>query len=721
MNSLVRICIFGVAFVPLIEWRFTEFGATAGKIIVFRLLVEGAVLFLALQIVFGKKDILRELRGTLHHPVTLAFIFILVSMAVSALFAVNPTRAFWGTLERGEGVFGVFHYLIFFFLLAFFLTRKERLFFLKCLLFSGYVVLFRAFAEKWEGAARVTSSIGNAAFLAEHFLFLIAVAWIVMQESKTKGIWWHVALSFIPFAVGGIIITGTRGAILGLGAGVVVFLFVFAVRKFGKKIIWGTAIVCMIGVIGIWREGARLQILAGERSGSIQTRLTMWEAGWQAFQEKPFIGWGPEHFILASSAHYNPKAARYGETWFDRAHNKIIDVVVAQGIVGGIIFLGFIGSVLFVVRNDRTYKKPLTLAFGSAYLVQAMFAPDQFVSWIGLMAFLGYMVGREKDEEKPKKENTPYRSNLLAKIGAAGAGVFMALAFYYGNVLPYRQLKILFEARGADDPVLLLKKVVAKDTFVRAEAEANLFDFYMDNRPDLIMKTGIGDLVREEARSLAEKEPQDIRHGIRYARVALGQADKNDMLYGEAEEELKKLAEIAPKRQEIYYLLAQVSGLQGKFEEAIKTAERAVALDPEVARAHYFLGLALALGDDPNLKERAMGEFIRAEALNPSLDTLYASDLNNLFAVYKREKRWDRVTGIVLRKVDGVISWTRLHEEMYIIALFHLAEEKNKEAFVKVAAYMQEEFPEKKEEARSAIEFAEQEKWEIIQDMFEFE
>ena len=49
----------------------------------------------------------------LKNPIFLSLLVFFSSMTISAIFAVNPYRAFWGDLERGEGFFGIIHYFLF--------------------------------------------------------------------------------------------------------------------------------------------------------------------------------------------------------------------------------------------------------------------------------------------------------------------------------------------------------------------------------------------------------------------------------------------------------------------------------------------------------------------------------------------------------------------------------------------------------------------------------
>ena len=107
MRSLIVALVIGTALTPLIELRGVIAGATAGKIIFFRALIEGAIFVYVTLILLGKgRFSAKGIWETLKHPIALALTLFLLSMAISAAFSMNPYRAFWGTIERGEGIFG---------------------------------------------------------------------------------------------------------------------------------------------------------------------------------------------------------------------------------------------------------------------------------------------------------------------------------------------------------------------------------------------------------------------------------------------------------------------------------------------------------------------------------------------------------------------------------------------------------------------------------------
>ena len=722
MRRTIVLLLYVTAFVPLIQLRGMIAGATAGKIFLFRAIMEVALILIAIQLIQGGKLIHgKAIQNIIRHPIAITLTLFLASMAISTAFSTNPTRAFWGTIERGEGVFGILHYAGLFFFVAAFLSHKERITLLKLFLISGYILLFYGASQSLDGLPRPPALIGNSAFFAGHLLFVIAAAWIVLKESAKKSIWWYAAGVLIPLSAGMIALTRTRGAVLGLGVGIAIYALYKAYTKFGKKIIGAIALLVLVAGTGLWIGRSRLvgleTLLAPTRGAStLQTRFAMWQAGLDAFKEKPVIGWGPEHFIEASSVHYNPKTARYGETWFDRAHNKIVDVAVAQGTLGTLAFLGLIAAVLWNVRRDETYKKYLTLAFGGAYLTNTSFVLDQTVSWIGLAVFVGWLIGEREETEHAKKQ----KNKTIVRIGAVGIALLSLGALYYGNWVPYKELRLISEAQQGKSDSAFLDRVFASKTFINAEAKARFIDDYKGDRKKLITQEPGRSMVRNGLKRTAKQEPQNPQHAIRYIDILIEQAAEDDGLYRVAEEELKKLLKRASQRQEVYYLLARVTGAQGKKEEAAAFARKAVELDPQVARAHYVLGLALVLTDDEASRQQGIEELTRAEEADPALTTLTIGDRETMMRLYASQEQWERVANLVLKMTRGEV-YGNVRESDGYRALLYFAETRNKKAFQEMGEYMQERYPEKKEDMRALIGLMEQGEWDIIQSTFEFE
>ena len=80
---------------------------------------------------------------------------------------------------------------------------------------------------------RAISLVGNAAFFATHLVFLLILASLVRLRAKKTGskIWEYIAVGSMVSAIAVIFMTGTRGAMLGIGIGGVVALgYVFGVN-----------------------------------------------------------------------------------------------------------------------------------------------------------------------------------------------------------------------------------------------------------------------------------------------------------------------------------------------------------------------------------------------------------------------------------------------------------------------------------------------------------
>jgi Flp pilus assembly protein TadD len=73
---------------------------------------------------------------------------------------------------------------------------------------------------------------------------------------------------------------------------------------------------------------------------------------------------------------------------------------------------------------------------------------------------------------------------------------------------------------------------------------------------------------------------------------------------------------------------------QGRYEEAVQQLEKAIALRPDSARAHNFLGMAY---EQRKQYELAKERFEKAIAIDPSFPSAY----NNLGGVLSLEGRWE--------------------------------------------------------------------------------
>ncbi|TSC52900.1 MAG: Uncharacterized protein LiPW39_509 [Parcubacteria group bacterium LiPW_39] len=281
------------------------------------------------------------------------------------------------------GIWGMLHFVLFFLMLgAVFQIKKEWLNLLKISVGVSSLVALLAIIQKFTSLGllipqteRVFGTIGNAGFLGTYLIFNIFFAAYLLFEailSRRKILfavcpapsllWCGVYCALLIVNCLALFFTGTRGAILGLLAGIIVFLLLWATKNFyflwkseknltsqppfkrgarGVKIpaIILLTIIVFIGLLFLARDSAFVKnnsVLSRLTAFSLsdtttQNRLLLWGGAWQAWQEKPILGWGPENFEIAANKYFDSRLAPY-EAWYDRAHNFIFDYGVWRAI-----------------------------------------------------------------------------------------------------------------------------------------------------------------------------------------------------------------------------------------------------------------------------------------------------------------------------------------------------------------------------------------------------
>ncbi|MFH0873452.1 MAG: O-antigen ligase family protein, partial [Candidatus Komeilibacteria bacterium] len=394
---------------PLLAWSGVIFPYTTPKALAFRVLVEIAAVFyfyLALRhpqrffwslfschcepSVAGRSNpagsgnssgLLRRTSTSSGLLATTAVVlFFLLVNFLSALFGTDFYASFWGNLERGMGVWSLVHFVAWFLmLLAVFRERKDWQRLIKLSVAVSVLVAITALIQRFGGFGellpttdRIYGVIGNAGILAGYLIFNIFLAGYLFFESIG---WkkWFFAISGCLLAIG-LLLTGTRGAYLGLMSGIIVlcaFLFFTPLFKGGMggfKELKKWPIICLVIIfvfivsLFLFRDSNLVKnnaVLARLTSFSfsdatIQSRLILWQDSWRAWQTRPLLGFGPENFESAISKYLSPRLASFEAYGTDRSHNLIFDYGVAIGWLGLLSYLMMIGAagwslILFVI------------------------------------------------------------------------------------------------------------------------------------------------------------------------------------------------------------------------------------------------------------------------------------------------------------------------------------------------------------------------------------
>lgn len=775
--KLSRFFLFLTALTPLVVGN-NIFPFVFDKLIFFRSLVELSFILLLIYIVYqlyygNFSAISSKLKELVKNPLIIFIFLFLTSALLSSLSAVNSYRAFWGDLERGEGVFALIHYVIFFLIAFLVFHRKDWLRFFKISLIISLVLIVFAFLQlpifgieklplNLNINDRPGSLLGNPSFLASYMIFTLLFAIIVIRQSiyseknLFNKLWFWFGCFIIPIAILAILITGTRGALLGLAAGVFAMLIYFSVYKntiffnvikfarlnLRKLSIFLLAVIIIFSGIFwftrdnfFWQKIPGLNRLAQTRllnanDSSTMVRFMTWKLSWEAFKEKPFFGWGPDNYLIAFEKYYNPDLALYGEgLWIDRAHNKIIDIAVMRGILGLTAYLGIFTSFFYLLfKKYNNYIAPFFAAGIIAYFIQNLFLFDHISSYLVFFAFFGFFVSSLKhfnNELVAVGQNQPFKYKFILSIAISAIIIALIYSLYFYNYIPYRQASDFWKSTENTDINVLLNQL-ERATNPYNFAQYNIrgkgidliyLDQYFENEKYISNPKfdKLGDFLIKIMDDFIAREPYDIRLLMKQVEalnaVARAYPEKSESLYKKGEAILRKAMVISPNRQEVYYHLAFNLANQKRFVESITIARSAVDLSPKVARAHYHFGFILFLAGDNN--EGVLKEFKIVEELDARFLTLLIGDINNILLIYEKLGKVDKVSEIA--KMTAEDNKNDIQPAFYLSALKYYAKNHEQQNFIKIASHLAKS-PHLKDAMDIFIKLAEKNLWDEIEE-----
>jgi O-antigen ligase len=221
----------------------------------------------------------------------------------------------------------------------------------------------------WTGGERVSAlgqNANNAAMiLAAGLIALIGLAY-ARRGGRSRVILTGLLGALLGFAV---LETGSRGGLASLVGGVMVFALAAHTLRARLRNAVIAALAIAVLILGILRLPVMKHRLEDSlKTGNMAGREQLYPSLWTMFLEKPMLGWGP-------ATNTYELALRIGERERPRrtAHNIVLELLTATGLVGAIPFL--VGSWHCVRRAWRSRRGPhgvLPLALFCSVLISNM-------------------------------------------------------------------------------------------------------------------------------------------------------------------------------------------------------------------------------------------------------------------------------------------------------------------------------------------------------------
>ncbi len=622
--SIIKGCVLLSLFVPLLVVDQLLFPFVFPRTVLFRILIEiGMVCWVLLAAQHA------EYRVRWNSLLISIGAFILV-MLISSLGGVNWHHSLWSSFERGEGVITWLH-LFGWLILLLTTTRdaEEWMEIFKCMVISGYLQTLYALGEYFKfrfavdtSGIRVSGAIGNPSFLAPYLMAVITCAALLMAKNRSK-IWRIASAILIALDLFVIWQTQTRGAILGCAVGIVAVGFIMLWQKFKMKgAVLGASILilCAVSVFAVERfvdlkplitRAPIIYRLLTTNSKDITTenRLIVWGAGLQGFLARPLFGWGWENFSEPFNIYFDPSLTRDigSHPWYDRAHNTLIEIGVATGGIGLIVYLvqWYLTFTTIWQRKTtltRTEKLILTWFF-IGYFVQNLFVFDTLNSYMLWILFLA-MIQCYQPQRSAEKKKTFKAASRAVLVPMLGIGLLMAL--YYINIRPVLANYYTVEAsvRSKGNPAQALANFSNAFAFSPATEEEPRFILAQYTR-DTINRIGITDATTPlikfsiaELQKTIDAHPASIQTYLLLSEVYLA-ADRLDESYIQKAEStaLEALAR-APRRYQTYTLLGKIKSEEGDLPAAIQYLTQATQLNNAFAESYWNLAIAYILNHD---------------------------------------------------------------------------------------------------------------------------
>ena len=201
------------------------------------------------------------------------------------------------------------------------------------------------------------------------------------------------ALGFMPIGFLGVLLTASRSGVIAAGIALCGCGIMLANDRSWKFIAMTLPVVLAV----FWRaapQGTTERILSTGQAlagGDLNQRLSIWEAGWQAFVRSPFAGSGAGTFV--SAAHLAP-----GVT----AHNTALGIAVEGGVAALLA-----ATAILAIAAATVHRLPAAMRWGlgTAFLVLLVNAlvlslQTNRTTWLllGMIAVAGRLASEQRSE-----------------------------------------------------------------------------------------------------------------------------------------------------------------------------------------------------------------------------------------------------------------------------------------------------------------------------------
>jgi O-antigen ligase len=423
--------------------------------------------------------------------------------------------------------------------------------------------------------------MGYASYFATWLLMAVFLS-LALAQWETRALWRRMAAAAAAVALVAMLLTGTRAAVLGLGAGGALWVW-WSGYRIPRRVVAAAAMLAVCGVgFYVSRPGrqlrSRVRWLVEDPWGG--ARPLLWRDSLRMGIARPVAGYGPEVFS-GTFPHFESKelAEAYPNFAHESPHNMFLDALVAQGIPGLVVLFGLCGAGFAAAWRLRRRNPQVAACLAAALaagIVSQQFTAMTVPTAVLFFTTIALAVGLAS-------ERSPSRPSLTWVTAA-----WVAAAPVIGLALAYVAFRLvaadlaLEETKRSLDAADLRAASASYESYGRWRlpgAGADLW--YSRALMDLARKSSDMALIERafvQSEDAAERAIQGAEEPFNawYNAAQLTALENN---YAGTERCLRAAILAHPYWFKPHWTLAQVLALQTRGEEAEREARLAVDLD----------------------------------------------------------------------------------------------------------------------------------------------
>lgn len=630
MKDIAKWTVFaGIFLVPAIVLIISNsyfFPFITGKNFAFRIIIE---IITAAWIILAFYD--AQYRPKFSWILGSFFTFIAV-MFFANLFGENPQASFWSNFERMDGYVTLVHTFLYVLVAGSVMKDREtwNKFFITTLSVAVILSLY-AFRQLSgdidirQGGVRLDGTLGNSSYMAIYMLFHIFITFFMLFRTKSiqlRYVYAAISVLFIYL----LIQTATRGTMLGLVGGSTVMVLYFVIFGKGYPMLRKAAVGGIIGivaVVGIFismkdtpyvQESPYLARIATINLESATTRFDIWSMALSGVKERPLLGWGQSNYNYVFNKYYSPELHGQ-EAWFDRAHNIIMDWLIAGGVFGMVAYFSILGSAIYYLffrplfrkseDDDDTFtviERGVLMGLLAGYMIHNFVVFDNIVSYIFYGSILAYIHSRV-GTTIPRIENFKIDTKIVGQVVTPIVSVVLIGIVYVVNVPSMNAAKEIIVAFGAQTPEAALEwfdTALERDSLgnqeIREQMTQRLQSALSSDDVSDEVKLRISSRIEEELLKQIEEKPGDARIEVfisSYYRTI-----------GDVENAVAHLAvarELSPNKQLIIFEQGFAELQRQGYENAENFFKEAYELGTRFDDSRAYYAMAAIYNEQPEL------------------------------------------------------------------------------------------------------------------------